>query len=224
MKLILSAILLIPHLIFAQGIEQDCNFKPIKINDSVYHVYLANSKLLHEYSETNCLIFYMRNKDGKPNGTFMVFDNLKKKRWQVNFKDQEKYGKELKWYATGQLEYEILYKENKYFDQTAYTKDGKIYFKVENENSGKANRYYYYSNGIMKSKIEFDSVLVHDKHYLPGANVFRVRGWHNNGNLKETGLLFGNIYKFGKWTYYDKNGKLTKTQEFNENDWVIYEE
>jgi len=223
-KLFVSAIFLIPQLIFAQKIEQDCNFKPIKINDSVYHLYLTNSKLLEEQSEDNCLLLYLRDREGKPDGTVIVFDNLKKKRWQFNFKDHKIFGKELKWYTNGQLEFEILYKENIYYDHTAYRKDGKIYYKVENENSDTLKIYHFYDNGVLKKKIEIDSVLVHDKQFLQGDQIFRVKEWYNNGILKETGLLLSRIYKFGKWTYYDKNGKLTKTQEFKENDWVIYEE
>lgn len=223
MKLILSAILLIPHLIFAQKIEQDCNFKPIKINDSVYHVYLANNQLLDANSETNCLLIYLRNGEGKPDGSIIVFDNFKKKRWLVNFKDQKR-NNELVWYSNGKLKSETFYKEDIYYDETEYSTDGKICYKVKNQNSGKENIYYYYKNGVLKRKIEFDSLLVHNKPYLQGNNIFRVKGWYNNGKLKETGLLFSDWYKLGKWTYYDKNGKVTKTQEFKETDWVQYDE
>ena len=42
--------------------------------------------------------------------------------------------------------------------------------------------------------------------------------------LKETGLLFLRMYKFGKWTFYDKNGKLKRTQEIKETEWVLQNE
>jgi len=222
MKLIFSAILLIPHMIFAQAIEQDCNFKPIKINDSVYHVYLANTKLLDKNSEQDCIRHYLRDREGKPDGTVIFFDNLKKKRWLFNFKDHKSIGKEIKWYTNGQLEFEILFKADAIYDRTDYRTNGNIFSKLVNVNSGKANTYFYYKNGVLKRKIEFDSLLVYNKNFLQGANIFRVKGWYNNGKLQETGLVFGEKYKLGKWTYYDKNGKITKTQEFKETDSVIY--
>jgi antitoxin component YwqK of YwqJK toxin-antitoxin module len=221
MKLILSAILLIPHLIFAQEIEQDCNFKPIKINDSVYHVYLTNTQFLDAYSETNCLLIYLRDGEGKPDGTIIVFDNLKRKRWLVNFKDQKRTN-ELVWYANGKLEREIFYKEDIYYDQTLNRKDGTLHSKIVNGNSDTEKTYIYFNNGVLKKKIEIDSALVHDKRPLQAANIFRAKEWYINGILKETGLLFARTYKFGIWTYYDKNGKVTKVEEYKESNRVIY--
>jgi len=224
MKLILSALLLIPHMIFAQEMEQDCNFKPIKINDSVYHVYLTNTQLLDVLTEDNCLLAYMHDGRGKPDGSIIVFDNFKKKRWLVNFKEQKRH-KELLWYTNGKLQREFLYKDDIIQDQISYKKDGIIDFKVENQNSGKASTYYYYKNGILKRKIEFDSILkVHIKPYVKDAKIFSIKEWYINGSIKKIGSLWNETYKFGNWTYYDENGKITKTQEFTESNGVQYNE
>lgn len=221
MKIPILLISIIPFVLYAQNYPINCAYNPIRINDSTYHLKVNRYDSLIN-RQGSCLLNYLYFSYRKPDGTLVIFDDSNRKRWSAEYKNGVKIGKQFLWYATGELESEYFYREDIYYDYIFYLKDGKICSKIVNGNSDNEVKYYYSVDGILNKKIEFDSLLVHYSPDLIVKRIYKFKEFYNKGNLKLTGALIDETYKFGKWTYYDKNGKITKVQEYKEPDSVLY--
>lgn len=102
---------------------------------------------------------------------------------------------------------------------------------LQNCKTDKTDIYLEYNGDIVKVEVDYsktDSTFTgYGAEYFPNGNVkslsYFINGksadtlfyYHENGLIKEKGLVKDNFY-FDWWTYYDNNGKLTEKSE-----WII---
>jgi len=147
-------------------------------------------------------------------------------------KNKNKYiksGKFKAYYLSGELAYELTYKDDKKNSKMIwYDKDGNI-IEIMPYSMGKREgvEKRFYPNGSLKYTIKYvnDKKEGEEKFFYNDGTLAEVSNYKNNKRegykieYYENGkiyskILYKNNYKEGKQTWYDKNGKVTKTQIF----------
>ncbi|NLP59425.1 toxin-antitoxin system YwqK family antitoxin [Lutibacter sp. B1] len=71
----------------------------------------------------------------------------------------------------------------------------------------------YHENGNIRLIANYDNGLVTDN----------FTKFHENGKISESGYYSGGLKKDGIWTYFDENGKLTKTEIYENGELISTE-
>jgi len=149
-----------------------------------------------------------------------------------NQKNQQRYIKEGKfkaYYMSGELAYEVNYKDDKKNSNMIwYDKDGNI-IEIMPYKMGKRDgvEKRFYPNGALKYIVKYvddkkegkekffyqDGVLAEISNYKNNKREGYKIEYHPNGKILSK-VLYKNNYKEGKQVWYDKDGKVTKTQIF----------
>lgn len=227
MKTIILGLLFFTFIGYGQDANIECNYKIEKLSEGKYKSIIIGYDSLS--SMESCFLIWMNTGEGKPDGELLIYDEYGKKRRLAIYKGGIRVGKHIEWYDTGELYIETTWETDSNFNSKSYYKSGKLSSNAVNGNRDNAVYTDYYENGKIKAITSYNPSIdktFYDNGLLKSdksATKKTYTEWYSNGKIKLTGSLDQIAwYRIGKWSYYDKSGKLVKELFYKSNNQGYY--